>query len=84
MRFTIRLKPQDGESLSSYLFRCCQVNSISFESIWPLIRSNKTGKCRKRIMKSLDSNPYTHLDLKKQLMLQGNLKKYLNSLHIIY
>lgn len=81
MKFTKRLKPQDGESLSSYLFRCCEVNSISFESIWPLIRLSKDGnKCRKRLVKSFDLNPYKHLDFKKTAYVTGQSEEVLERL----
>lgn len=80
MKFTIRLKPQDGESLSSYLFRCCQVNRISFETLWRLICLSKARKIYRKKVHSWDVNPYVLLDFKKTAYLTGQSEEVLESL----
>lgn len=80
MRFTIRLKPQDGESLSSYLLRCCQVNSMTLEGLWRLICLSKTEGIKRRAVYSWDINPYLQLDIKKAAYLTGQSEEVLESL----
>ena len=80
MRFTIRFKPQDGESLSSYLFRCCHRNQVSIETIWRLTSKKGDYSFNYGMISSAEMNPIDYFDLNKLSSLTGQSIQTLKSM----
>jgi ribosomal protein S27E len=79
-QFTIRIKPYDGESLSSFLLRADEKNRVDYRAIIDILNRDVYISMRKKYIDRLDRLPNRVIDINKLSILLGISVKHLESL----
>ncbi len=64
-QFTIRLKPYEGESLSSFMLRFAYENGVNFLFFWNAMRKSRNKYCQMRYLYLLNYTPLNVIDYTK-------------------
>lgn len=78
--FTVRPKPIEGEALSSFLMRVCELNNIRILEIWNFVRQTKIYKVDRGVSFKFDTNPSDIVDIVKISALIGQSTEVVNQL----
>ncbi|MCX7922243.1 MAG: TniQ family protein [Clostridia bacterium] len=70
-RFTIRIKPYDGESLSSFMIRFSKENAVNFLTLWNMVKRSKKKYAQMSYLYLLNYLPLNILDYSKLVFVTG-------------
>lgn len=70
-RFTIRIKPFEGESLSSFMLRFSKENGVKFLTFWNMVRKSNSNYAQMSQLYLLNFTPLNILDYSKLVVATG-------------